>query len=125
MDVVNIQAQYGISASASSNQVTSWVEPSGATWGSGVLTVANRNRIKAIRIAVIARNAKVEQSSVSSLCSSTTVANPSGVCAWDGSAFAAPLVDLHYADANWDQYRYRVFETTIPLRNVIWSKDTL
>jgi type IV pilus assembly protein PilW len=127
--VVNIQAQYGISATASSNQVTQWVEPSGATWGAAALALpanaANRNRVKAIRIAVIARNAKVEQSAVTTACSSTVAANPTGLCAWDGSAFAAPAVDLSPGDANWAKYRYRVFETTIPLRNVIWSKDTL
>ena len=126
--VVNIQAQYGISASASSNQVTGWVEPTGATWGTAALaaSVANRNRIKAIRIAVVARNAKIEQSAVTTACSSTTLATATGLCAWIGSAASpAPTLDLSTADANWAKYRYRVFETTIPLRNVIWAKDTL
>ena len=36
-----------------------------------------------------------------------------------------PTIDLSPGDANWARYRYRVFETIIPLRNVIWSKDTL
>jgi type IV pilus assembly protein PilW len=127
--IVNLQAQYGISATASSNQVTSWVDASGATWGAAALALpanaANRNRIKAVRIAIVARNAKMEQSAVSTACSSTTAANPTGLCAWDGSAFAAPAIDLSQGDANWAKYRYRVFETTISLRNVMWSKDTL
>ena len=29
------------------------------------------------------------------------------------------------ADSDWKKYRYRVFETIIPLRNVIWAKNTL
>ncbi len=122
--VVNIQAQYGISASANSNQVTAWVDPSGGTWAAP--TLANRNRIKAVRIAVVARNAKIENTAVSAACSSTTAAAPTGVCAWAGTAASpAPVVDLSPGDANWARYRYRVFETIIPLRNVIWSKDTL
>lgn len=122
--VVNIQAQYGISAVANSNQITQWVDPSGGTWAAP--TVANRNRIKAVRIAVIARNAQREASNVSTACSSTTAAAPTGVCAWAGTvASPAPTVDLSAVDANWARYRYRVFETIIPLRNVIWSKDTL
>ena len=121
--IVNIQAQYGISATANSNAVTSWVDASGATWTAP--TVANRNRIKAIRIAVVARNAKVEQSAVTTACSSTSAANPTGLCTWDGSAFAAPALDLSPGNTNWAKYRYRVFETIVPLRNVIWSKDTL
>jgi type IV pilus assembly protein PilW len=122
--VVNLQAQYGVSATANSNQVTQWVDASGATWAAP--TVANRNRIKAIRIAVVARNAKIEPDIVTTACSSTIAAAPTGLCAWTGSvASPAPAVDLSPGDANWARYRYRVFETIIPLRNVIWAKDTL
>jgi type IV pilus assembly protein PilW len=138
--VVNLQVQYGIAASANSNQVTRWVNAknvadlgaaavdgvsTGVDWGAG-LTVANRNRIKAIRVAVVARNAKIEPDVVTAACSSTTAAAPTGLCAWAGSvASPAPILDLSQGDANWARYRYRVFETIIPLRNVIWAKDTL
>ena len=122
--IVNIQAQYGVSATANSNQVTQWVNASGAIWAAP--TVANRNRIKAVRIAVVARNAKIEPTTVTAACSSTTAAAPSGLCAWEGSvASPAPVIDLSQGDPNWRRYRYRVFETIIPLRNMIWSKDTL
>lgn len=121
--IVNLQAQYGVSATANSNQVTQWVNATGGTWAAP--TVANRNRIKAIRIAVVARNAKMEGGNVTTACSSTTAAAPTGLCAWEGSvASPAPAINLS-ADANWQRYRYRVFETIIPLRNVIWSRDTL
>jgi len=121
--IVNLQAQYGISATANSNQVTQWVDASGATWAAP--TIANRNRIKAVRIAVVARNAKIEPAAVTATCSSLTAATPTGLCAWAGSvASPAPAVNLSN-DPNWARYRYRVFETIIPLRNVIWSKDTL
>jgi type IV pilus assembly protein PilW len=122
--IVGIQAQYGISAAANSNQVTQWVEATAAT-GWNAPSVANRNRIKAVRIAVIARNPKMETGVVTTACSSTTTAAPTGLCAWAGSTPSpAPAIDLS-ADANWQKYRYRVFETIIPLRNMIWAKDTL
>jgi type IV pilus assembly protein PilW len=126
--IVNIQAQYGISASANSNVVTQWVDATAAT-GFATPTVANRNRIKAIRIAVVARNPKIEPASVNPLptntCSSRILPSPTGLCAWAGTAASpAPAIDLS-ADASWQRYRYRVFETIIPLRNIIWSKDTL
>jgi type IV pilus assembly protein PilW len=125
--IVNIQAQYGISASANSNVVTQWVDPSVAGWTT--TTIADRNRIKAIRIAVVARNPKMEPASVNppptSACSSRILPSPTGLCAWAGTAASpAPTINLS-ADANWRRYRYRVFETIIPLRNIIWSKDTL
>lgn len=137
--VVNIQAQYGISAAANSNQVVQWVNAknladwvvgtdgtsTGVDWGTG-LTLADRNRIKAIRIAVVARNAKMEVSNVTTACSSTTSASPTGLCSWPGTvASPAPMIDLSQSDSNWQRYRYRVFENIIPLRNMIWSKDTL
>ena len=122
--IVNLQAQYGISATANSNQVTQWVDASGGTWAAPA--VANRNLIKAIRIAVVARNPKMEAAAVTAACSSTTAAAPAGLCAWAGNASSpAPTVSLSAGDPNWLRYRYRVFETIIPLRNVIWSKDTL
>ena len=121
--IVNLQAQYGISATANSNQVTQWVDATGATWAAP--TVANRNRIKALRVAVVSRNAKIEQAAVTAACSSVTLASPTGLCAWEGSvASPAPAISL-VADADWTRYRYRVFESIIPLRNMIWSRDTL
>lgn len=109
--IVNIQAQYGTSAATNDNQVTLWVEPDTID----LANPAQRNRIKAIRIAIVARNEKTESGS------DVTTA----ISAWTGSASSpAPAVDLS-ADANWKRYRYRVFETIVPVRNIIWSKDTL
>ena len=133
--IVNLQVQYGISASGlpnsdpNFNRITQWVDASGATWTTP--TVLNRNRIIGVRIAVVARNAKMEPGVVTAACSSTTLAAPSGLCAWDATSAApavaspAPAIDLSAGDPNWLSYRYRVFETIIPLRNMVWAKDTL
>jgi type IV pilus assembly protein PilW len=116
--IVNLQAQYGISTTPNSNAVTLWVDATGPTWAAP--TIANRNRIKAIRIAVVARNAKREPDAVTSPCGIDN-----GPCAWPTSVSSpAPTIDLS-ADADWAKYHYRVFDTIIPLRNVIWSKSTL
>jgi type IV pilus assembly protein PilW len=109
-DIVNLQAQYGLSTSVNSNQISLWVEPSDIN----INNITDRNRIKAIRIAIVARNAKQEAGNVTTALS-----------AWTGSASSpAPTIDLS-ADADWQRYRYRVFETIVPLRNVIWSKDSM
>lgn len=69
-------------------------------------------RVLAIRLAVVARSALAEKPSVDGgPCDATTVA-PS----WSGGT-----LDVS-ADPNWNCYRYRVFETTIPLRNLIWQQ---
>jgi type IV pilus assembly protein PilW len=121
-DIVSLQAQYGISATENSNIITQWVDATGATWGTPAL--ADRNRIKAVRIAVVARNGQRDGGNVTSPCSSLTGPAPTGLCAWEGTA-ASPAPEITLADANWQNYRYRVFETIIPLRNVIWSENTL
>lgn len=130
-DIVNIQAQYGISASANSNQVIQWVNASGATWVTP--SVDNRNRIKAIRIAVVARNGLLEKTDVTTPCTTALGTVNNGPCAWDDTipaspagfiASPAPRIDLSNI-FNWQRYRYRVFETVIPLRNMIWSRNTL
>jgi type IV pilus assembly protein PilW len=139
--IVNLQAQYGISQAGLSNsdpnynRIVQWVDATAAA-GWNAPSVANRNLIKAVRIAIVARNAKRETSVVTSACSSTTAANPTGLCAWDATsalptpplsppfvASPAPTIDLSASNPEWLQYRYRVFETIIPLRNVIWTKD--
>lgn len=126
-DIVNLQAQYGVSASANSNQITQWVD---ATGGWAAPSVANRNRIKAIRIAVVARSGNLEQENVTESCSSTEDAAPTGLCSWDATSAApsvaspAPAIDLSN-DPNWQRYRYRVYDTIIPLRNPIWSREEL
>ena len=125
-DIVMIQAQYGISNAVASNQITSWVDATGV-WAATAATpnLANRKLIKAVRVAVIARNSKIENQVVSTDCDSETSATPNGVCAWAGSATSpAPVVNLT-GTANWDRYRYRVYETVIPLRNMVWSLKSL
>jgi type IV pilus assembly protein PilW len=122
-EVMTLQAQYGLSANANSNVVTQWVNATVDFANSATTpTVANRNRIKAIRVAIVMRNGLREKTNVSRKCSSTTDANPTGVCAWAGSGQGeAPTVDLT-ALPNWAQYRYRTFETIIPLRNMLWNR---
>ncbi|MGB9093632.1 MAG: PilW family protein [Gallionella sp.] len=127
-DIVNIQAQYGISATASSNQVTNWVDATdgqaSGSWGAS-LTVADRNRIKAVHIAVVARDGLYEKGIVTNTCTTAKGTVNKGPCAWDDSnTDAAPKIDLSN-DPNWQHYRYRVFETIVPLRNMIWARSTL
>ncbi|MEO8333290.1 MAG: PilW family protein [Gallionella sp.] len=132
-DIVNIQAQYGISASYDSNLVVQWIDAV-APWDQATLqlpaNIANRNRIKAVRVAVVARSGLLEKEDVSTVCSSLTADIPTGLCAWSATSASpsivspAPAIDLSN-DPNWMRYRYRVYQTIIPLRNIVWSKNTL
>lgn len=136
-DIVNIQAQYGIAAtgltssSPDFNKVTAWVNAVDGVyadnWGP-TMTTANRNRIKSVHIAVVARNGLKEKTAVTQpTCTTNKGTVNNGPCAWDDTGpitSAAPKIDLS-SDATWQNYRYRVFETIVPLRNVMLSKETL
>lgn len=96
-EIVNMQAQYGITAANNSNEITQWVDAPALT---------NKNRIRAIRVAVVSRNSQLESGVV------TNVAPVS----WAGG----PAINLT-ANANWQRYRYRVYEAIIPVRNLAFS----
>jgi type IV pilus assembly protein PilW len=119
-DIVAMQAQYGVSVDLTTNRVTSWVD---ATNDFGAnMTVTNRNRIKAIRVAIVARDGGIQKTNVSQNCNANA-AGLRNVCIWSGDA-TPRNVDLS-GIANWQRYRYKVYETAIPLRNVLWNKDAL
>lgn len=122
--VVSMQAQYGVSLTGKESQVIAYVDAKDPEWGP-TMTKDNRNRIKAIRVALVIRNSVMEKENVTEPCSSLTASAPKGLCAWEGAATTpAPAIDLS-ADPDWRKYRYRVFDTLIPMRNIIWSADKL
>jgi type IV pilus assembly protein PilW len=101
-DVVSLQAQYGLANDVNSNQITSWVNASGNDWSytATTPTLANRNRIRAIRVALIVRSGQAEREEIPEVvCSSLTAAKPSGICAWAGTAAdPSPLANLALQD---------------------------
>lgn len=122
-EIVALQAQYGISATANSEVVnplvpqSGWVNATGATWGASPLAIGARNRIKAVRVALVARNNLLEKTVVSQACNGTAV-GPAKVCIWGNQNVTLP-------DANWANYRYRVYEIVIPLRNILAASPQL
>ena len=129
-NIVALQAQYGI-APTGSQTVSCWVNATtgnacdNADWSqTGLLaTPSNIQRIKAIRVAVVSRSNQMEKGLVTSTCTSAIAANANnGPCVWPDVAAnqPAPVIDLS-GNTNWKNYRYRVFTTIIPLKNVIWA----
>lgn len=101
--IVNIQAEYGKDTD-SDNIVDTWdaVTPD---------TNAKWNQLRAIRMVLVARSGLYEREEV------TTV-----LPTWSGSGSAGGVskigIDLN---ADWKHFRYKTFETVIPLRNMIWK----
>jgi len=105
-DIVMVKAQYGI-ADVGSQTVNAWVSATAAS-GWNMLTPVLLRRIKAVRVVIVARSAKLE-------ATGTTTTAP---VAWPDAA--SPTIDLS-ANPDWQRYRYRTFQLVIPIRNVIWA----
>jgi type IV pilus assembly protein PilW len=116
-DIVSLKAQYGVANTGSEN-VSAWVKADAAS-GWNVLNADKVKRIKAIRLTLVSRSTKKEATNVSFPCTNSagTVINSNGPCAWSDSE---PLINLS-ADSSWQKYRYRIYQTIIPLRNIIWA----
>jgi len=110
-EIVDLQAEYGV-ANAGSQNVNAWVPASGTTWANP--SAADRNRIKAVRIALVARSAQYEKPAAGATCSTTTQTMVNGWSTW--ATFKASTYS-----SDWQCYRYKVFETIVPLRNVMWG----
>ncbi|MCV2217922.1 PilW family protein [Thauera sp. Sel9] len=124
--IVSMQAQYGISDSAGDSAIQQWVDATGDWANLG--NTDRRKRIKAVRVAIVARSPLRDPEPVSQACNQA-VDPPTGVCAWQDESLGgfdspAPAIDLS-GTADWDHYRYRVFETIVPLRNVVWAKGAM
>ncbi|MDH3210692.1 MAG: PilW family protein [Burkholderiaceae bacterium] len=120
-DVVLMHAQYGLSAAANSDIVTSWVNAT-AAWAAP--SAANVGRIKALRVVIVVRSKEAESTTVTEAsCTNTNGVVNTGPCSFQDAN--APVIDLSAvavtAGKTWRHYRYRVHQAVVPLRNVIWS----
>ncbi len=109
-NIVSLRAQYGRDTSTPMDGIDTWdqttpVQPSPANQEVFACLWA---RASALRIALVARNSQVDKDTL-------TVQAPD----WEGSA--GNPIDLSATSAgDWGKYRYKVFETVIPLRNLPW-----
>jgi type IV pilus assembly protein PilW len=136
--IVNMQVQYGVDISnansaacnANLNQGVAAVTPSdsdsvieapwenatGARWGNNGATTPSTvdlRRIRAVRIGLVARSGVLEKD-----CATNPPTPNPVVISWEDGTTMNP--DLT-ADANWQCYRYKVYQTTISVRNTTWS----
>jgi type IV pilus assembly protein PilW len=113
--VVNLKVQFGVD-SDDDGFMDDWVSASEAGWDAATLmsgakdvtTIARLSQIKAVRIGVVTRSEQFDRDAGAFAHTLFNCATPP--C--DGA------IDIT-APAQW---RYRVYETIIPLRNVIWNR---
>ncbi len=107
--IVNLQAMYG--KDTNNDGVVDTYDKTAPTDWTTVLTV---------RIALVARSGQYEKESVTSgnlLWDVGTATSVSGTATCGASKCLTLKVD-HLPD--WQHYRYKVFDTVVPLRNLLW-----
>lgn len=120
-NVVQLQAVYGKDTSVPpDNRVDVWEASAPAQW----------QQVIAVRIALVARsqtpeaeNVTLDGADAATTCNSATP-HPAAIC-WrpDPNGNGVKIdVNINNANPNWKRFRYRVVETTIPLRNAIWQQ---
>lgn len=107
-NIASLQAVYGKDTSATADHVVD-------TWNATQPTSADEwSRVLALRIAVVVRSAQPEKDQVTL---TAPVWHPDGV-----TETAIPVdKNIDNGVVTWKNYRYKVFETVVPLRNMLWQ----
>ncbi len=115
-NIVNLQVAYGIAADASSSVVANWVHPTGA-WSYASLSDGSPGsadriaRLRALRLAVVARSTNFERTNVNGGAPLTLFADEPTL---------RMVLPLAGEDGN---YRYKVSDTVVALRNTLLANN--
>ena len=104
-NVVSMRAQYGVDTSSPMDAVVDVFNRTTPTTNCGWA------RVSALRLALVARNAEYNKTEPDG--TDVTPAAPT----WDGSGAAAIVLS---GNSEWNHYRYKVFQTVVPMRNMTW-----
>jgi hypothetical protein len=109
--IVNLQAVYGKALGTNPSQVTAWnsADPALDVTDSASNTINGWSRVVAVRLALVARSQQYEKSEVTTALPTW---RPNGV---------DPVAIKVDGNGDWKHYRYKVYETVVPLRNMIWQ----
>lgn len=133
-NIVSLKAQYGFDTRTGTNfqpragmQVTTWsatmidADSDGVVGGAG-----DYQRIAALRLAVVARSKSPERPAPGAACNATAE-RPTVFAGEQPSGVTPAPITVNVAvpgdPLDWRCYRYRVFETIVPLRNASWRPE--
>ncbi len=110
-NIVSLRAQYGQDTAAGAmDGIVDVYNSTNAT----PTTACSWARISALRLVLVARSAQFEKTVVT-----TTAPTWEGSAADNPTGSTASPIDLS-STTGWQNYRYKVFQTVVPLRNISW-----
>lgn len=105
--IVQMKAQYGVDTTAT---------PDGIMDAWQTTLPANPLTVLAVRLAVVARSAQPEKPAANGACATSTVSP-----VWVGGSLSLAGNQALAGGDSWQCYRYKTFQLTVPLRNVLWG----
>jgi type IV pilus assembly protein PilW len=95
------------------------------TWGRAAITgnAFLPSRVMAATLELTARSSLKEKPSAGTgtTCDATPVSSrPDRAQDWIYQSMAGAGIDLSTVSADWSCYRYKLFQTSVPVRNTIW-----
>jgi type IV pilus assembly protein PilW len=115
-DVVNLQALYG--KDTDSDGMVDTYDTTTPT------TAAGWAQVLSVRVALVVRSAEYEKDEVTTAAPEWDLGTAITVTGTDdcasGSGGQCLAVKIDHLD-NWKHYRYKIYDTMIPLRNVLWN----
>jgi type IV pilus assembly protein PilW len=120
-NVVSLRAEYARDTSAPMNATVDTYDQT------ALASACDIAKVSAIRLALVVRSANYEKTVVTT---DNLATDPTAILAptWEGAtvqtgAFTNPtaVVNDLTGIANWKNYRYRVFQSTVPIRTVAWQ----
>lgn len=117
--IVQMQAYYGKDTSVPADGVIDLYDETTPT------TAAGWAQVLAVRVAVVARSAQREKEIVTASSPAWQVGNAvpvtgSAACASPATSTCVTVEVGASGDTEWKHYRYKLFDTVVPLRNVLW-----
>lgn len=124
-DIVSLRAVYGMNLTPS---VTAAPGDGIVTWGRAGITgnAFLPSRVMAATLELTARSGLKEKPTVGTTCDATpTASRPDRSQDWIYQSMAGAGIDLSSipgmpTTTDWSCYRYKLFQTSVPLRNMIW-----
>jgi type IV pilus assembly protein PilW len=120
-DIVSLRGMYGMNLNPAPSALPG--DGQTITWQRSSLTtdVFLPSRVLAATIEITARNSLKEKPTSGTTCNATLFSGrPDRSMDWLYQATAGAAIDISTSSADWQCYRYRLFQTSVPLRNLIW-----
>jgi type IV pilus assembly protein PilW len=124
-DIVSLRAVYGMNLTPSVTAAPGdFLTPTASSgWQRTALTTDPNlpSRVVAVGLEIVARSSLKEKPNAAGVCTTTTVASrPDLSQDWLYQGTAGAGIDLSTVSADWQCYRYKLFQTRVPLKNMFW-----